>query len=387
MILTLPHFKRNKSRDRFAQAAWKSRAAQGAARSLRNGTGTIPLQVGTWTFPRYLRTRFSSVRTLIELNHILLFLALLSPLAVLFRAWKREMARAWRVASFVVLGITGISFLFFRNDAGYIGAGAWFALLFLPATGLKRVAELSAWHRYAEARRLTSLLRFLHPGRELRQQESLFRDLETRQAAGQLPGPLSESYQWRRNYRLAGCWAVITLIVVNAICFAIEGRSSMNPAVLSRLGALDARLVISGHQYWRLGTSLFLHYGIAHLLFNLFALYIIGPALERVIGGFRFLVCYLISGLGSSAGVVILTLLHVVRPSQLVGASGCVMGVVGALAGFLLRDRHVPETRARLQNVFMIIGIQVIFDIFTPQVSMPAHLCGLVTGFALGMVL
>jgi rhomboid protease GluP len=78
---------------------------------------------------------------------------------------------------------------------------------------------------------------------------------------------------------------------------------------------------------------------------------------------------------------------HVAHPSQLVGASGCVMGVVGALAGFLLRDRHNPATRARLMNILMIIGIQVLFDRFTPQVSMAAHLCGLVTGFALGILL
>jgi rhomboid protease GluP len=161
----------------------------------------------------------------------------------------------------------------------------------------------------------------------------------------------------------------------------------MDPVRLSQLGALDANLVIWRHEYWRLGTALFLHYGPTHLLFNLFALYILGPDLERAIGGIRFLLCYLISGLGSSAGVVILTVLHVIQPTQVVGASGCVMGVVGALAGYLLRDRHVPEVRARLQNIFMIIGIQVIFDHFTPQVSMQAHLCGLVTGFVLGILL
>jgi membrane associated rhomboid family serine protease len=325
---------------------------------------------------------------LIELNHILLFLALLSPLAVLARAWRREMARSWRTASFVVLAITGLSLFLFPHSAGYIGAGAWFALLFLPAVGLKRVAELSAWHRYAEARRLTSLLRFLHPGRELRNQETLFLDLQKRQASGQLPPPMRHPGGWRRHHRLAGCWAVAAMIVVNIICFGIEGRSATNPAVLSRLGALDINLVIWGHQYWRLFTCLFLHYGIMHLLFNLFALYVLGPALERAVGGIRFLFCYLISGLGSSTGVVLLTMArHVAHPSQLVGASGCVMGVVGALAGFLLRDRHNPATRARLMNILMIIGIQVLFDRFTPQVSMAAHLCGLVTGFALGILL
>lgn len=323
---------------------------------------------------------------LIELNHIFLFLALVSPIVVLFATWQREMAGSWRIASLVVLAITGISFLLFRKEAGYIGGAAWFALLFLPAVGLKRVSELSAWHRYAEARRLTSMLRFVHPGRELRQQETLFRDLEARQTAGHLPPPTALP-AWRTRNRLSGCWAVLTLLVVNIICFAIEGRGSENPARLSQLGALDLNLVVLGHEYWRLGTALFLHYGPIHLLFNLFALYVIGPDLERAIGGVRFLYAYLVSGLGSSAGVVILMLFHKIERSQVVGASGCVMGVVGTLAAILLRNRHQPGGRARLMNIIMIICVQVIFDHYTPQVSMSAHLCGLATGFALGLFL
>jgi rhomboid protease GluP len=79
--------------------------------------------------------------------------------------------------------------------------------------------------------------------------------------------------------------------------------------------------------------------------------------------------------------------MHLIQPAQLVGASGCVMGVVGGWAGFLLRHQHQPDARARLNSILTIIGVQVLFDISTPQVSMSAHLCGLVTGFALGLLL
>ena len=101
----------------------------------------------------------------------------------------------------------------------------------------------------------------------------------------------------------------------------------------------------------------------------------------------RFVVCYLISGLASGAGVIGLTLIGLVRPAQLVGASGCIMGVVGALAGFLMRHRHSPHARQRLANIAVIVAIQIAFDLSTPQVSMSAHLCGLVAGFLLGLVL
>ena len=61
------------------------------------------------------------------------------------------------------------------------------------------------------------------------------------------------------------------------------------------------------------------------------------------------------------------------------------MGVVGAWAGFLLRYRHLPLARRRLQNIVIIVVIQTIFDLSTPQISMSAHLCGLITGFILGL--
>jgi membrane associated rhomboid family serine protease len=272
-----------------------------------------------------------------------------------------------------------------------VGAGAWFALLFLPAIGLKRAAELSASRQFGRARRLVSALQFLHPSHDLRQQVELFRTLELRQNQGLISAPatnLSGRGRLFRRNRLYGSWAVVTIIVLNVAAFALEGNSSTDPERLFRLGALDTFRVIWGHEYWRLATALFLHYGILHLLFNLFALYILGPALERSIGGVKFLFCYLVSGLGSSAGVVLLTLTvpRIVHPAQLVGASGCVMGIVGAWTGYLVHHRHRPDGPARLKNILTIIVVQVFFDISTPQVSMSAHLCGLITGFFLGLL-
>jgi rhomboid protease GluP len=183
--------------------------------------------------------------------------------------------------------------------------------------------------------------------------------------------------------------AVLVLIVLNVLAFLFEiSIGDLNdPDVLHRAGALEPYAVVVQGEYWRLFTALFLHGGFTHLLFNVFALYILGPALERSIGTIRFAVCYLISGLVSSAGVVGLAVLGFVQVGQLVGASGCIMGIVGAWAGFLVRHRHVPQAKQRLGNVAMIVVIQIAFDLSTPQVSMAAHLCGLIAGFFLGLIL
>ena len=373
---------------------------------------------------------------MVDLNHIFLFLAVVSPLLVLARGWRPGGTdRGWQVAALIVLVITGASWLLFRDRAGYIGGGAWFAILFLPAVGLRKSAELFAEHRYRSARRLAMVLQVLHPTTELREQVRLLRTLESREAdesfrsfvqaqtarrdrptspsegspprRAQSAGPptsfdLSPRHQRaisaqetarlgrvRRHRRLKNAPAVLIFILLNLVAFLFElsRRNWRDPDMLHRLGALDPYSVLVNHEYWRLFTALFLHYDAVHLLFNLFAIYVLGPALERSLGSGQFAACYLISGLGSTAGVVALTLLRFVRPAELVGASGSVMGIVGAWAGFLLQHRHAPGAKERLFNILLIVAIQTAFDLSTPQVSMAAHVCGLLTGFVLGLVM
>jgi membrane associated rhomboid family serine protease len=329
----------------------------------------------------------------VNLNHIFLFLAVISPLLVLGRAWRPgSIYRGWRIAAFVVLVITGVAWIFFRSAAGYIAGGAWFAFLFLPAVGLRKVTELAARRHYRSARKLAAVLQILHPSAELREQVQLFRHLESHQndRAGVASFPIQHEIAEKdrhRHFRNAPAVFIIILLNAAAFIFEISFGNWTDPEVLHQLGALEPYAVVMQGQYWRLFTALFLHAGFVHLLFNLFALYVLGPPLERSIGALRFAICYLISGLISSAGVVVLTVIGIVQVAQLVGASGCIMGIVGAWAGFLLRHRHTPHAKQRLSNVLMIVAIQTAFDLSTPQVSMAAHLCGLFSGAVLGFVL
>ena len=182
---------------------------------------------------------------------------------------------------------------------------------------------------------------------------------------------------------------VLVFIGLNLAMFAAEIRfgGSTNPLTLHRLGALEPWAIRSGGESWRMLTSLFLHYGPLHLLFNLYALFVIGPGLERIIGPLRFAAYYLLAGLGSSGGVLLWQLRPLARPEQLVGASGCVMGIVGAWVGYLLRHRNEPFAGQRLRNIILIVAIQIVFDLSTPQISMAAHLSGLATGIVLGLLI
>jgi membrane associated rhomboid family serine protease len=325
----------------------------------------------------------------VDLNHILLFLAVISPLLVLARAWRPGAPyHGWRIAALVVLASTAVAWILAPRAAGYIGGLAWTVLLFLPAIGLRKMTELAAQGDYKSAAKLSAILQILHPTAELRDQVRLFRQLESRQNHRVPFAPVPAADRGRHS-QLRSAPAVLALILLNVVAFLFEiSVGDLNdPEVLHRAGALEPYAVVAQGEYWRLFTALFLHGGFTHLLFNIFALYILGPPLERSIGTTRFAVCYLISGLVSSAGVVGLAVIGFVQVGQLVGASGCIMGIVGAWAGFLVRHRHVPQARQRLGNIGLIVVIQIVFDLSTPQISMAAHLCGLIAGFFLGLIL
>lgn len=276
-----------------------------------------------------------------DLNNFFLFIVVVSAGLVLIRAVRAPGALPW-VAALVVLAITAVAFFAVRRFAGWIAMVAWLAILFVPAMIANRRARRAGFG-----------------------------------------GGRSRTGNWALTP------VVLTFMIANVVMFAAEMLlgGSMNPETLHRLGALEPAAVRANGEYWRLLTALFLHYGPLHLVFNLYALWIIGPGLERAIGGLRFALCYLLAGIGSSAGVVLLRSVRWTTVDELVGASGCVMGIVGAWAGLLLRHRDAPLAGQRLQNIFVIVAIQTAFDLSTPQVSMAAHLSGLVCGSVVGFLL
>lgn len=98
----------------------------------------------------------------------------------------------------------------------------------------------------------------------------------------------------------------------------------------------------------------------------------------------KFVVGYLLSGIGSGAVVVALYALHITNNTELVGASGAVMGLIGISAGLLVRHRQTPLAGRGLKEILGIVAFQTVFDLATPQVSLAAHLSGFLTGVLIG---
>jgi membrane associated rhomboid family serine protease len=136
-------------------------------------------------------------------------------------------------------------------------------------------------------------------------------------------------------------------------------------------------VLIAQGEYWRLLTPMFLHVGLAHLFFNSYALYIYGPAVERLFGRIKFILVYLVSGLVGSL------LSYLLSPNNAAGASGAIFGLMGSLLYFRKEKRNLFQ-RVFGPGLLMIIGINLLYGFIQPGIDNWGHIGGLVGGFLMG---
>ncbi|OBJ41364.1 rhomboid family intramembrane serine protease [Mycolicibacterium mucogenicum] len=173
-----------------------------------------------------------------------------------------------------------------------------------------------------------------------------------------------------------GSLVTYTLIAVNVVMFVLQHTSVQMQQDL----VLWPPAVADG-QYYRLASSAFLHYGLAHIVFNMWALWAVGPQLEQWLGRLRFGVLYGLSGLGGSVLVYLLSPLN----SATAGASGAIFGLFGAT--FVLFRRLQLDVR----GIVGLIVINLVITFVLPAVSSQAiswqgHVGGLVTGTVVAAV-
>ena len=166
---------------------------------------------------------------------------------------------------------------------------------------------------------------------------------------------------------------VLVIIAVNVVVFFLEGFGTNN-RVIDRYG-LWPDGVHSLHQYYRAFTAMWLHASFEHILFNMITLLIVGPALEVLLGKLRFITLYLLAGLGGSVGSYLLG-----PHNELgIGASGAIMGVLGAYIVVGVRRRLPVQPVAILLVLNLVIG-------FWGNTDWRAHFGGLVVGGLLGLL-
>ena len=176
------------------------------------------------------------------------------------------------------------------------------------------------------------------------------------------------------------------LLAVNVVVWVLMGiaGSSTDARTLILFGA-NMPAAYAGGEHWRLISSMFLHIGAVHLLFNGYALYLFGTFIERWCGRREMLVIYFLSGISGSAASAYLASHNVSA-----GASGAIFGLLGAAIVLVLRFRdRLPRPVRWLyaSNLILIAALELTFGQIERGIDNHAHAGGFAVGLALGLVL
>lgn len=181
----------------------------------------------------------------------------------------------------------------------------------------------------------------------------------------------------------------VAFIVINVAVFLIlSAMGDTEDAVfMMNHGGMYEPLIVQEHEYYRLFTSMFLHFGMSHLLNNMVLLGALGWNLELETGKIKFLIIYLVSGLGGN----LLSLyydqsLPLGERAVSAGASGAIFGLMGALLYVVIANRGRLGRLSGRGMLFM-IALSLYYGLTSTGVDNWAHIGGLVCGFILSVIL
>jgi membrane associated rhomboid family serine protease len=194
----------------------------------------------------------------------------------------------------------------------------------------------------------------------------------------------------RGAYARYQAWVTWAIVAINVAVFLVDGALARGgfslfggAGPLADAGVIYGPAVAQG-EWWRMITSAFLHYGILHIAFNMYALWLFGPIMEQMYGHLEYAVIYLLCALGGS----VLTILAAPQTPAL-GASGAIFGLFG-LAFIASRRRHLllgPQARAMISQVGTLLVLNLIITFSVPAISWTGHVGGLAVGALIGVLL
>lgn len=178
----------------------------------------------------------------------------------------------------------------------------------------------------------------------------------------------------------------VGLIVINVLVFLyleITG-SSEDVYFMYEKGAMFGPAVAVDKEYYRFVTAMFMHFGIDHIVNNMIVLFALGDNLERALGHVKYLILYMVCGIGSNW--ISMMIEGVDSAVVSAGASGAVFGVIGGLFYVVAANRGQLEDLSSRQMVFMIV-LSLYLGFSETGVDNVAHVAGLILGILCGIIL
>ena len=189
-----------------------------------------------------------------------------------------------------------------------------------------------------------------------------------------------------RNYKKL---PICTIAIAAANVLIFLGLSFMgmteDSAFMMEHGAMYVPYLMNGERYYTLITSMFLHFGFQHLMSNMISLGVMGWQLESAIGRIRYLLIYLLSGIGGNL-LSLAADIHGGEYAVSAGASGAIFGIIGALLYIAIRNYGRVGSVSGRGIVFMIV-VTFYYGYSNTGVDNYAHIGGLISGFLLAVIL
>lgn len=183
-----------------------------------------------------------------------------------------------------------------------------------------------------------------------------------------------------RASRASGAPATKTFIGLAVVFFVLTGFGRSGGSIFEALAQWN--LAVAAGEWWRIFTPILLHASITHILFNMWALWVLGPQIERGVGTWPFVSLFL-----ASAGVGGAFAFYLGDPLDVaVGASGAIFGLFGIWLSWAMHRRNTMQGRAMLRQIGVLLLINAAIPFLVPNIAWQAHLGGLIAGMVIGEI-
>lgn len=179
----------------------------------------------------------------------------------------------------------------------------------------------------------------------------------------------------------------VLLILINTLIFLVVEFTggSENGQHMLECGVAYAPLILEQGQWYRLFSSMFLHFGAPHLINNMLVLFVLGQRLEPVTGKIKFFLIYIFGGLGGNMLSLFFDM-YAGNASLSAGASGAVFAVMGGMIYVIIRHRgRVADLTVR--QMLIMAAFSLYFGFASEGVDNVAHIGGLLSGFLIAVIL
>lgn len=178
----------------------------------------------------------------------------------------------------------------------------------------------------------------------------------------------------------AGIPATKTFMGLAAVFFVLGSLAGLEATFVQNLAQFNP--AVAAGEWWRLFTPVLLHGSLMHILFNMWALWVLGPQIERGVGTWPFVSLYL-----ASAAVGGVFLFYLGSPTALaVGASGAIFGLFGIWLNWAVHRRGTVQGQALLRQIGFLLLLNAALPLMLPGIAWQAHLGGLIAGFVIGEI-